>query len=404
LTTGPEAAPTRSRTFSIVCLSSQDWDEALPTNRQQIMARAAQRGHRVLFVETGGFLGKHLAALLRGPGRLSLARRLLAVERVAPGVDARKSLNVLPWGQRFDLSRRVNAAATFLVLRVLARRRPRPLLLWVYDPAAVPLDRPVPWPMVYDVVDDYPEQAGGGARGALVAAADRSVASSARLVFATTPMLVERQSARNEHTHLVPNGADFTHFSTAADAAAASPDVAELRHPVIGFTGNLHAMKVDFDLLRRLARARPNWTFLLVGPAQKDVEAPLAELVAEPNVVWLGPRAFAELPRYVAAFDVGLIPYLTNAYTRNCSPLKLYEYLAAGKPVVATGLPSLEGMEPDVVVAEGGVAPVVAALDAALAATGEAEVARRMATAAENTWDGRAERLLSLVDAEIGPA
>ena len=88
------------------------------------------------------------------------------------------------------------------------------------------------------------------------------------------------------------------------------------------------------------------------------------------NVRWLGPKPYSELPRYVAAFDVGLIPYVENDYTRSCFPLKLYEYLAAGKPVVASGLPELAGMEPDVVLVDGPAA-FVDAIEAALGLLGD---------------------------------
>lgn len=398
----PDGEAPNGRSFSIICLASQDWEEALPTNRQQIMARAAARGHRVLFVETHGFLGKHLLQLVRGPRRGSLWRRLFGLERVAPGVDVRKSLNVLPWGQKYALGRQVNAITTLFVLRRLASELPPPVLLWVYDPAAVATGRRLTWPIVYDCVDDYPEQTRGAQRRALMARADDAVARAARLVFTTTPTLLERQRGRNPRTHHVPNAADYEHFSAAADAQTAAQEVSALPRPVIGFSGNFLADKVDFALVGDLARARRDWSFLLVGPVQRDVQAQLDDLRAEPNVIWVGPKPYAELPRYVAAFDVGLIPYLTNAYTRSCFPLKLYEYLAAGKPVVATGLPSLEGMEPDVVLAAGRLEAVVEAVSAALARSADDDRARRMGIAARNTWDGRVERLLELVAAELG--
>jgi glycosyltransferase involved in cell wall biosynthesis len=109
---------------------------------------------------------------------------------------------------------------------------------------------------------------------------------------------------------------------------------------------------------------------------------------------------YGKLPAVVASFDVGLIPYEENEYTRSCFPLKLFEYLAAGKPVVASGLPELEGMEPDVVVASGATA-FRAAVDAATHNGSAEDVARRQAIAAANTWESRTSRLLSLVAQEL---
>ena len=139
---------------------------------------------------------------------------------------------------------------------------------------------------------------------------------------------------------------------------------------------------------------------MLVGPAHADTRARLTELDSRSNVRWIGPRTYTELPRYIAAFDVGLIPYATNEYTRSCFPLKLYEYLAAGKPVVASGLPELADMEPDVVLASSPSAFVEAVI-AALELSSPHDRSRRMSLAAQNTWETRTEKLLDLVGGRL---
>lgn len=392
---------TGSDRFSIVCLSSQDWHVDLPTNRQQIMRAAARRGHRVLFVETGTFLGRHLWELLRRP-RKSLARRVFTAEEVAPGIRVRKAVNLLPWGHRYRLPNAVNTALTAARLRRSVAGLPRPVVFWIYDPCAAGLASSKAGAFaVYDCVDDYPEQAGpDGSRRAYVAGADARAAKLARLVFATTDPLVARHRQWNAATHLVPNVGDYGHFVSASERSSAAPELAGLPRPVLGFAGNLVPTKVDFDLLEGLARARPAWTFLLVGPVRTESERMLERLRGLPNVHAVGPRRYEDLPRYVAAFDVGLIPYAQNAYTRSCFPLKLYEYLAAGKPVVVSGLPHLAGLEPDVVVADG-VDAFVSAVERALGLLGSEEAARRASLAAENTWETRTDRLLGLVADEL---
>jgi glycosyltransferase involved in cell wall biosynthesis len=355
----------------------------------------------VLFVETGEFLGRHLLRLLAAPNRPSLARRMLRGERVAPGITVRKALNVLPWGQRFALSNRVNGWVSGLVLRRASRLPPAPRVTWLYDPRAT-------WALggvgdvfgVYDCVDDYAEQASGSRNRALLAAADRRAAAAARLVFTTTSALRDRHLPSNASTHMVRNVADFDHFAPAADRALAAPEVRELPRPVLGFAGNIAVTKVDLALVASLADANPARTILLAGPAETALTRQLSALTTRANVVWTGPVPYEELPGIVAAFDVGLIPYVENDYTRNVFPLKLFEYLAAGKPVVATGLPELAGFEPDVVVVHG-VEEVEAAVAAALELTGKRDVQRRQALAAANTWETRAERLLGLISAEL---
>lgn len=391
----PAASP-----FSVICLSSQDWDVALPTNRQQIMSRTARRGHRVLFVETGGFIGRHLWRLVRGPRRRSLARRLTVGEEVAGNIKVRKLVAPVPFGQWYGAANRLNWAVGARAIGRAARRLPAPRVTWIYDPRAVEALGALGDAFgVYDCVDDYPEQAGGGRRRALVAAADRGAAARSRVVFATARPLYERHVAVNARTHLVANVGDFDHFAGAVDRSSADPELLDLPRPVLGFAGNLTASKVDFGILDALADAFSDGTLLVAGPAHGHARARLDDLRARSNVRWLGVQSYERLPRVIAAFDVALIPYLSNAYTRSCFPLKVYEYLAAGKPVVATGLPELAGLGPHVVLVRGAAEAVSAVSDAVEHA--ERGRQERIALAARNTWEARTTRLLELVQSEL---
>lgn len=384
-----------------MCLSSQEWEAPLPTNRQQIMRRAALRGHDVLFVETGGFVGRHAWRLVRGPGRRELARKLLGSSRVAPNVRVARLWNVLPFAQRFARSNQVNWRFGGAPARRVARCMTEPRVLWIYDPrGAAAIGSFGEVFSVYDCVDDYAEQVGASrGRRALATALDRSASTRSRLVFATTPSLLERQRAHNPQSYLVANVGDFDHFRAAADPSLAAPELRDLPRPVLGFAGNLVDTKVDFDLLEAVAAAFPEGTVLLAGPAEGAAHERLEQLLASrANVRWIGTQAYETLPRVVAAFDVGLIPYLANDYTRNCFPLKLYEYLAAGKPVVAAGVPSVGNLEPHVVLARSG-DDFVEAIRTALSPPQAVEA--RMEVAARNTWDDRTGRLLDLVSDEL---
>jgi glycosyltransferase involved in cell wall biosynthesis len=140
---------------------------------------------------------------------------------------------------------------------------------------------------------------------------------------------------------------------------------------------------------------------VLVGPVADNARRELERLSRIPNVHALGFRAYAELPAYVSAFSVGLIPYRANDYTRNCSPLKVFEYLAAGKAVVASGVPELGGMEPEVTLTSGP-EEFVAAVEAAVADESPAAIDRRRELARLNTWEARTERLLDLIGGKLG--
>jgi glycosyltransferase involved in cell wall biosynthesis len=144
----------------------------------------------------------------------------------------------------------------------------------------------------------------------------------------------------NSHTVLLENVADADHFGQASGQVPA--DVAHFRHPILGFYGNLTSAKLDFDLIAEVADLRPNWTILLIGPGGvggPDVDLGLLRLHS--NIHILGPRSYEGLPDYLAAFDVAMLPYRMNDLTASSFPLKFFEYLAAGKPVVGTDLPAL---------------------------------------------------------------
>jgi glycosyltransferase involved in cell wall biosynthesis len=391
--------------FSVICISPQDWDVDLPTNRQQIMRRVAARGHQVLFVESGSFLLRQPGVLARRPWRLAL---LLRTRVAQPGVAVCKALNVIPWGKKYRLASRFNFGLTGRRLRRAARTLPHPVVLWIYDPCAESIIGACGEAVaVYDCVDDYGEQYGAQygrdeRRRRLVADADREAARRSRLVFTTTTPLEERHRAINPRTYLVPNVGDYEHFSPAADRAIAHQSIADLPRPVIGFAGNLQTGKVDFDLLASLAQRRPDWSLVLLGPTRPGAEPAVAALARLPNVHVLGWRPYDELPHYYAGFDVGLCPYVWSDAMRSGFPLKLYDYLAVGMPVVASGNPDLAGMEPDVVLVHGA-DELVRAVEAALTLGGEADRNRRRALASRNTWETRTERLLALTAAELDP-
>jgi glycosyltransferase involved in cell wall biosynthesis len=160
------------------------------------------------------------------------------------------------------------------------------------------------------------------------------------------------------------------------------------------------SLKVDLELLSELAVARPDWYLVLLGPVSPDSRQSMERLRARSNVSWFGPVSYERLPAYVAHFDVGLIPYRSNKYTASCFPLKLYEYMASGLPVVVSGLPSLPDLRPDVVSATG-VEEMIDAIQSQLERCTAADVERRRRLAAQHTWSHRAEQLLTITEGVI---
>ena len=160
------------------------------------------------------------------------------------------------------------------------------------------------------------------------------------VVFATSQALYESKSEFNENIHLIPNAVDVKNYSRALLSETTIPlDVVDLQKPIVGFIGAIND-KVDISLLENLARAHPEWTIVLVGPVTSRLIS-LKSLETLSNVKVLGYRKPDELPNYLKSFDVALIPYVLSDRTKAINPLKLYEYMAAGRPIVATPLPEL---------------------------------------------------------------
>ncbi len=356
------------------------------------MQEAAKRGHRVLYVETSGWVGTYIVR--RGTRLAARLRRLASTERLTDRVSLHRSLNLLPFSWRASWIARVNATIDAWRLRQILKQAGfgSESLLLIYDPRAIDLALRIPHAgMAYDCVDDY-EQIPTGRASRVTASYDRLVAQRSDVVFATSEPLVRRHRKLNPETYLVPNVADFEHFA-AGEHQPTPPKLASLAQPLIGFAGNIVEIKVNTGLLRQVAQQRPHWSLVLIGPVENKMQATIEKLCRLSNVSWLGLVPYQELPAYVTNFNVGLIPYRANAYTASCFPLKFYEYLAAGIPIVASGLPSLP-VGPDLIQVASA-EEMIQAIESQLTRDTAADRQRRRQLAAQHTWSDRAEMLLT---------
>ncbi len=242
---------------------------------------------------------------------------------------------------------------------------------------------------VYYCIDDYAAHPGVDADA--IAACDEALSRRADVLFVAPPALIEPKRALNANVVPAPHGVDAALFAQACDPATeVPPEARDLTAPVIGYVGSLHAW-IDVPLLEWLARERPHYSFLLVGHAH----VPLDGLRALPNVRLVGARPYAELPRWLKAFDVALIPYRLNRQVAHANPLKLREYLAAGRPVVSVRNPEIEKFSQWVRIADGREA-FLEALDQAVA-EGPGDIEARRAAVADQSWERRVDDALAAV-------
>jgi GT2 family glycosyltransferase/glycosyltransferase involved in cell wall biosynthesis len=240
------------------------------------------------------------------------------------------------------------------------------------------------WPMIYDCMDDH---AGFSTVSAEVAAGERRLLTEADLTIASSQILYDKACIKSRRAVMARNACDYDHF--AQEFGQSSAPTQELKQcPIIGYFGAISDW-FDFDLMTELARSRPDWHFQLIGRVDSMLvdNSPLMKL---PNVEFLGEQPNSDLPRMIAHWDCGLIPFKRTPLTEATNPVKVYEMLAAGKPVVAVDLPELRP-----IAAEG-------LIEIASDARGFAEkiehcredrgaeiTARRRAFARGNTWEQR---------------
>jgi glycosyltransferase involved in cell wall biosynthesis len=298
--------------------------------------------------------------------------------------------------RRLPLVRRLNVAiGMYLVRRACRRLRFDRTISWFTVPHPGGLAGRLHEELtVYYCIDDY--AALPDVDMAEVARMDDDLTRRAGQVFVASSMLLETKRALNPTTAHSPHGVDIDLFCRASDPDCPVAEGAKtIRHPVIGFFGLIEAW-IDLDLIAYLARQRPDWTFLMIGRLAVDL-GPLRGLS---NVILTGPQPYAGLPSWAKAFDVALIPYRPTRQVVNSNPLKLREYLATGKPVVAVSAPEIEHFGDCVRIAktpEG----VLRHIEAALVEDSAADRKRRMAAVKNMSWEARVNQVVEVVQKKL---
>jgi len=385
---------------SILCFAPDPWDD-IWRNRHQIMSVLAER-NRVLYVEPRPYLRTVVRQALRG--EISWAQwRAPRLTMVKPGLHVFHPPLYAPLSGRPPLSHWTEVLRTTALRRAMRQIGVERPLLWLFRPdmADIP-GRYGERLLIYHIVDEYLGYAEvDAARAEDIQRRERALIAKADLVLVTSRALLESKGGINPNIHWVPNGVDYERFAAAQAEGREPEELAGLPRPRLAYVGALND-KIDAALLGQVARAYPQMPLVLVGPVRAtdaEVGRGLDALRAQPNVHFVGQVAVERVPYLMAACDVGLLPYRQNTWTQHIHPLKLYEYLACGLPVVATAIPSLRE-ESDVIYVTTDAAAFVAAIGAALSEArpaGEALRAERRARAARNTWRQRVEQISLLI-------
>jgi glycosyltransferase involved in cell wall biosynthesis len=381
--------------FDVLFFGAVDWSHTWQ-RPQQLASRLAAQG-RVVYVDPIGLRGVRLSDAPRLVRRLRASNPATAAWPSGLSVISGHAATVAsglrappPWTARLVLSAvRPALQAAGIEHPVIFAGAPSPALVAALDGLPSRL-------LVYDCLDAVTAFRPGQLE---VEAAEAALARRADVVLATSRELETRMRRHNPRTVLVPNAADYDHFAREVAAEEIPAELRALPRPIVGYVGEAAAW-LDTGLVRRLALRHPDWSIVLVGPATAETRRALTD----PNIHLLGRRPYAELPRYLAGFDCCLIPFRASPLTAAVSPVKLYEYLAAGRPVVSTPIPSVLPFAREVLV--GADRRFLEAVDEAVAGRDDvaaAEARRRRARA--NTWEDRVACILEAMrDAEAAHA
>jgi UDP-galactopyranose mutase len=204
--------------------------------------------------------------------------------------------------------------------------------LWYYTPLALPWTSHLrAETIVYDCMDELSAFRDAPRELRML---EPELLARADVVFTGGHRLYEAKRRAHPNVHAFPSAVDVAHFRSARSDLMEPADQAALPHPRIGYYGVVDE-RMDLELVREVALARPNWSIVLVGPIVKIRPDDVPDAA---NIHWLGPKPYAELPAYLAGWDVATMPFARNEATRFISPTKTPEYLAGGRPVVSTSI------------------------------------------------------------------
>jgi glycosyltransferase involved in cell wall biosynthesis len=334
------------------------------------------RGHRVFYLRTHFLKGSRpeVQPIRTDVPLFHLQLGLFAEKNlVADGLDERSKTALV---KQFDFLRESRGISKAICLVDLP----------FWGPLVLELQKRYGWKIIYNAMD----QLGGFSNiTSRMLEPEAGLVERSDLVLATSHLLFDEKVRLNPHCLLVPNGAEFDHFNAPPDKI---PE--ELRHiaqPIIGYYGAMSDW-LDTELIGRLASARPGWSFVLIGHVDSADLSPLRELR---NIFLLGEKPYELLPGYLHRFDVCIIPFKKIPLTEATNPVKLFEYLSAGKAVVATDLNELRYYA-DYVRLASTLEEWLEAIGRALGDDSPARVEARLSFARQNTWE---ERLFSIEDA-----
>jgi len=383
------------RNQSIICFAGEDWWYHHQHSKNHIMRRLARAGNRVIFVNS---ISMGLPSLASRDFFSKIRRKLRSYAR-AVRVTEEGIIVVSPPVLPFYSSRWARAVNGWLLVAqmklLMVAYDLRQPILWI----AIPTAREVVGRLgerllIYQVSDKYDaNQMDHATPSNVIAEMHNDLLAQADLIYYSGRKLFEEETAQHSEiagkARLLEQGVDYDQFASATLQELIQPgDIANVAHPRLGYFGGVDPWLIDQELIRYVSSKRPAWQWVFVG-----LRASPLDIESLANVHYLGSKPYSSMPQYAAAFDVCVLPWVTdNEFVNYGSPIKVREYLATGKPVVITPIYEYERLDGILRVSRGR-DDFIAKVEDALNHDSPEKRAARQKAVKESTWDVRAEEV-----------
>lgn len=371
----------------IVCLSTTNWYPQ-PTRKQQVMSRLS--GAEILYFDP--------PVTYLAPYRDPKAKERVEAYK-SPGQKARDNITVyamppvLPFYNKYRSINQINQKKLGgYVSRRIAEAGFTDPVLWVYSPMYADILSHLSYShLVYDCVDRHSAYK-GFISPAVVDGMEFELAKRADMVFTTARGLYDRLKPCNDSTELIPNGANYELFSRAAVKSEPRPaDLSPINGRIFGFIGALQEC-IEYSFVEAAAAAHPEWSFVFIGSRLPGVS--LESLESMPNVHFLGQKPHEALTGYLQHMDVCLNIFTPGDLAKDVSPLKFYEYLATGKPIVSTPQPDQVLEFKDAVYIAPDPDAFIACCEKAAEESDKSKTELRMRYGRESSWETRVGQMV----------
>jgi hypothetical protein len=372
----------RNLNFVFLSLTSWDWHFQ---REQQLAVGFAKRGHRVLFIDSPISLSSFFKDVKNKRGEKKFLR-IVDVYQIEKNLYLHSPVNVISARHKPDLQKILNKIHIININRIIRKLNLKKIIFFPSTPlAALFVDNIRKDLVCFDLIDEY--------RGYNPFNLDlnssnleKDLIRNSDIILCTAIKLYERTRNIHNNVHLIPNAVDIKKYENIF------PVKTNNERPVIGFIGYLEPIIWDLELLEYTIRKLKNYEFVFVGLYNKDAE----KFKKYSNVNMTGRISFHNLINNLKKFDVCLIPFNKNELIECINPVKMYEYLATGKPIVSTELPEPARYN-DVIYIAKDKEEFVEKIEFALQEKDENLVKKRIQIAKENTWDKRVEEILNII-------